>query len=121
MWLMINASDPDLCGVGSDVQCWIEPYADGELPRDGVNTPGMHADSLDVGDPSSFEAAGFGGGASTSDSGWLASDTSGLWEDSPTDIVIGGLLADSSKSEDIEPGLFDASSSEYSIFSRRLT
>lgn len=81
--LMINHSDSNLCGVGSDVLCYIEPSAQGDSP------PGAIANLIDQmdtrGDGDFMDSLGpteIRGGDSISNSDWLSSDSSGLIADS---------------------------------------
>lgn len=112
------ASDPDLCRAGADVLCWIEPVAEGDPPPSGMTTPGYQAGAPDPGDSESdLKAAGFGGGDSSNDLGWLASGTSVPLEGKLSDYGPGDMLEGISDSGDFFPGL-DDSQPDYSIFSR---
>lgn len=116
--LMINISDPDLCGIGSDVLCWIEPSAEGDPPPGDMTTPSIQAGALDAGDPGNvLMVAGFGGGNPSNDPGWLASDTSGLLENKVNDFGSRDSLGGISGSEDFPSELGDGSV-DYSMLSR---
>lgn len=117
--LIIDVSDPDLCGVGSDVLCWIESVGEGDPPPSGMTASGYQASALDTQDPENGLMAGeWGSEYSSNDSGWLASDTSGLLGGNVNDYAPGGdLLEGMSASGDFSSAPGDISP-DYSMFSR---
>ena len=116
--LMIGTSDPDLCGVGSDVLCWIESVGEGDPHPYGMITSDYQVGDLNTGDPEiGLMAAGFGSEDLSNNSEWLASDTSGLSAGKANDYGLGDLMEDTSGSGDFSLALGD-SSLDYSMFSR---
>lgn len=114
--LIIDASDPHLCGVGSDVLCWIEPLSQGDTPPVGMTTPDYQAGAPNAAGPENgFNTVGSEGGDSSADLGWLASD--GLLEGNKDDDGPGDLFENMSDSGDFVSGLYD-STPDYSTFGR---
>ena len=114
---MIKTSDPDLCGVGSDVLCWIEPTAEEDSTQEGMVAFSTPADSSDISN-GDLDMSGIGAGDASIDSGWLSFDPSGLTEGVSSDNGMDNLWNDESKAADASIGLLDGSQEDYSIFSR---
>lgn len=116
--LMIDISDPDLCGVGSDVLCWIESVGEGDPHPYGMATSGYQVGALDTGDrENGLMSAGLGGDDLSNNSEWLGSDTSGLSAGKANDYGLGDLMEDTPGSGDFSSAPGD-SSLDYSMFSR---
>ena len=120
--LTIHASDPNLCGVGSDVLCWIEPTAQGDSPSDGMIPSSYQANSLDnEGLDNGLGAPGYGDqSSSNTDMNWLASDNSQPLEGDLSNIDAQSLLGTMPNFETHDSESLDTGSSDYSLFSRWL-